>query len=168
MKKSEQSNTAWYFLLGVIIIYIIIALVKPDAIMPSLEFFLDIILKIIPIFILIFVLMIIINRFVRTKKLMKYFGKKAGLKGWVAAIITGIISTGPIYMWYPLLNDLQKKGVRNGLVATFLYNRAVKIPLLPLMIFYFGLVYTIILTVIMMIASVFQGLIVEKIMEVEK
>ena len=63
---------------------------------------------------------------------------------------------------------MQKKGVRNGLVATFLYNRAVKIPLLPLMIFYFGMVYTIILTIIMMIVSVFQGLIVEKILEVEK
>ena len=168
MKKSEQSYTAWYFLLGVIIIYVIIALFKPDTLMPSLKFFFDIIIKIIPVFVLIFVLMIIINRFVSTKKLMKYFGKKSGVKGWVAAIITGIISSGPIYLWYPLLNDLQKKGVRNGLVATFLYNRAVKLPLLPLMILYFGLVYTIVLTLVMMIISIFQGLIVEKIVEVGK
>ncbi|MBW2991272.1 hypothetical protein KY348_06235 [Candidatus Woesearchaeota archaeon] len=149
-----------------LIIYVILAFAKPDALMPSLKFFLNIIIKIIPIFILIFILMIVINRFVSTKKIMKYFGKKAGVKAWLAAVITGIISAGPIYLWYPLLYDLQKKGVRNGLIATFLYNRAVKLPLLPLMILYFGITYVIVLSLVMMIASVFQGLIVEKIMEV--
>jgi uncharacterized membrane protein YraQ (UPF0718 family) len=171
-KRTKSGLTGWYFLLGTVITYIIMAFLKPDALMPSLNFFFKIIINIIPIFILIFVLMIIFNRFVSTKRLMKYFGKKSGAKGWVAAIITGIISAGPIYMWYPLLKDMQKKGARNGLVAAFLYNRAVKIPLLPLMIFYFGLVYTIILTLIMIAGSVFQGLVVEKIiekiMEVEK
>ncbi len=165
MKKSEQSDTGWYFLAGVIILYIIVALIKPAALLPSLKFFLNIIIKIIPVFILIFILMAVINLFVTTKKLVKYFGKKSGVKGWIAAIITGIISTGPIYLWYPLLNDLQKGGVRNGLIAAFLYNRAVKIPLLALMIVYFGLTYTIILTIVMIIASIFQGLIVEEIVE---
>ena len=163
MKKTEQSYIGWYFLIAVVVTYIIMSIFKPDALIPSLKFFLSIITKIIPIFILIFILMIIINRFVSSNKLAKHFGEKSGVKAWLVAIITGIISAGPIYLWYPLLNDLQKKGVNNGLIATFLYNRAIKIPLLPLMIFYFGLLYTIILTFITIIASVFHGLIVEKI-----
>ena len=71
-------------------------------------------------------------------------------------------------MWYPLLNDLQKQGVKNGFIATFLYNRAVKIPLLPVMILYFELKYVILLTAVMVLISVIQGLVVEKIMEVGK
>jgi uncharacterized membrane protein YraQ (UPF0718 family) len=71
-------------------------------------------------------------------------------------------------MWYPLLSDLQKKGVKNSFIATFLYNRAIKPALLPLIIFYFGLAFTIVLTIVMIIASVFQGLIVEKILKNKK
>jgi uncharacterized membrane protein YraQ (UPF0718 family) len=168
MKKPEKSYASWYFLLGVLVIYLLLAFIKPEAFMAGLKFFSDIIIKVIPVFILIFILMIIVNRFLSAKQLMKYLGKEAGLKAWAAAIITGIISSGPIYLWYPLLKDLQKHGVRNGLVAVFLYNRAVKLPLLALMIFYFGLVYILVLTGIMIIASVFQGIVVEKIVGASK
>ncbi len=161
--KIEMSYSQWYFLAGVIILSVIIFLIKPDSFAPSFQFFWSIFKKIIPIIALIFVLMFIINFFIAPEKLVKYLGKKSKI-GWPVAIITGIISTGPIYMWYPLLSDLQKKGVRNGFIATFLYNRAVKLALIPLIIFYFGLTFTIVLTIVMIIASVFQGLIVEKIL----
>jgi len=112
--------------------------------------------------------MAVTNYFIKPSFLVKIMGKKSGVLGWIIAIITGIISTGPIYMWYPLLADLKKKGVRQGLIATFLYNRAIKIPLLPMIILYFGLPYTIILTIVMMIISVIQGLIIEKLVGVKK
>ncbi len=168
-KKSEQSKAGWIFLFISIVIFTIACLIKPAAFLPSIKFALNIFKKIILVFILVFVLMVITNYVVRPKKLTKYFGSTRSIKGWFAAIITGILSTGPIYMWYPLLNDLQKHGVKNGFIATFLYNRAVKIPLLPVMILYFGLKYVIVLTVVMIFISVLQGLIVDKItMEVEK
>ena len=100
--------------------------------------------------------------------LVKWLGKESGIKGWLIAIIGGILSSGPIYMWYPLLSQIKKQGGRDGLIATFLYNRAVKIPLMPLLIYYFGWIYAIVLTFVMIIFSVFQGLIVEKIVEVKK
>jgi len=130
--------------------------------------FASIIIKVIPVILLVFILMAITNYFIKPSFLVKVMGKKSGVLGWIIAIITGIISTGPIYMWYPLLADLKKKGVRQGLIATFLYNRAIKIPLLPMIILYFGLTFTIILTIVMMIISVFQGLLIEKFMEVKK
>lgn len=168
MRKTEESYAGWYFLLIVIGIYIFTFLLKPTAIIPTLQFFLSIIIKIIPVLILIFILMAIINYLVSPQKLVKYIGKSAGIKRWVIAIVTGIISTGPIYMWYPLLSELKQQGTSYGFIASFLYNRAVKIPLIPLMIFYFGLAYVIVLTIVMIIISVIQGLIVEKIMEVKK
>lgn len=60
-------------------------------------------------------------------------------------------------MWYPLLADLREKGMREGYIATFLYNRAVKVPMLPLMIFYFGLPFTLALSLWMIVLSVIQG-----------
>ena len=131
--------------------YLLVGLVKFDLVTASLEFFLLIIKKIIPVFVLVFVLMVLIDYFISPKKLIKYFGKKAGAKGWIIAIVSGLISTGPMYMWYPLLNQMRKKGVKNRFVVAFLYNRAIKLPLLPLLIFYFGWGYMIVLTIVMMI-----------------
>ena len=90
---------------------------------------------------------------------------EAGKVGWLIAMVAGIVSAGPIYLWYPLLSDLQEKGMRPAFTAVFLYNRAVKIPLLPMMILYFGLKSVIILTLYMMIFSMLNGLIVERILK---
>jgi uncharacterized membrane protein YraQ (UPF0718 family) len=165
MGKSEKSYTGWWFLSITAVISVIIFLIRPDVLLPSLSFFLDIIKKIIFIFIFIFILLVLVNYLVKPEWLIKYMGKGSGWKGWLFALVGGIILTGPIYMWYPLLNDLQKKGVRNGLMATFLYNRAIKPALLPLMVFYFGVVYVIILTAVMLVISLLQGIIVEKIVD---
>ncbi|MEA2074619.1 MAG: hypothetical protein U9O85_02630 [Euryarchaeota archaeon] len=61
----------------------------------------------------------------------KYAGEGSGIKGWFLAISAGIISHGPIYIWYPLLKELRDRGMRSGLIAAFMYSRAIKIPLLP-------------------------------------
>ena len=168
MKRSEKSYTGWYFLLIVILIYIIVFFVKREAIMPSLIFFISIIKKIIPVFILIFALLVIIDWLVKPDTIVKHLGKGAGIKGWLYSITGGILSTGPIYLWYPLLNEMQKKGASNGYIAAFLYNRAVKPALLPLFIYYFGLSYVIILTFVTIAASILQGIVVEKITGVKK
>lgn len=162
MKKSEKSCAGWYFLIIVIILYLITYFLKPKAFVPSLQFFINIVKQMIPIFILIFILMILINYFITPERIKKYIGHKTSLKSWLLAIITGILSTGPIYMWYPMLRELRDKGVGNGFIATFLYNRAIKIPLLPMIIFYFGLKYTIILMIVMILFSILQGMMIEK------
>lgn len=165
MKKSEKSYNGWYFLIVVVLLYVAVAFLRVMAIVPSLQFALRILKSIVPVFVLIFSLMTIVNYFITPKRVVKYLGKSSGLKRWFFAIIGGIISTGPIYMWYPMLKELKEKGVNYGFIATFLYNRAIKLPLIPLIIFYFGLEFTIVLTVVMVIMSVIQGIIFEKIEE---
>lgn len=163
MKRTEESYAGWYFLIIAMVIAAIAFALRPEAMLPTFKFFWEIIKKIIPVFILIFVLTVIINYFVSPQTITRKLGKESGWTAWPIAVITGIISTGPIYLWYPLLNEMQKHGVRDGLVAVFLYNRAVKIPLLPLMIYYFGVAYVVVLTVVMIIVSILQGMLVEKI-----
>ena len=61
-----------------------------------------------------------------------------------------------------MLSELKKKGMRTALIATFLYSRAVKLPLLPLMVHYFGAIYTLVLCLYLIIFSVVSGILVEK------
>lgn len=163
---SEESHTGWYFLLAVIGLYVGAAVFGPSVLMPALNFTVSIFSKIIPVIIMVFALLVGVNYLISPKMLVKYLGKGSGPKGWLIGVAAGIISTGPIYMWYPMLNELQKHGVRNGIIATFLYNRAVKPALIPLLIFYFGLEYTIVLTIVMIIISILQGIVVERGVEV--
>jgi uncharacterized membrane protein YraQ (UPF0718 family) len=64
-------------------------------------------------------------------------------------------------MWYPLLSDLKEKGMKDSLIAAFLYNRAIKIPLLPMMIYYFGWPFALILSIYQVLFSVVNGILVQ-------
>ena len=112
-----------------------------------------------------FPFLLLANLLLRPQSVKRYLGKEAGLKGWFASVVAGILSMGPIYAWYPVLSELKNKGMRTALIATFLYSRAVKLPLLPLMIYYFGPVFTLMLCVYLIIFSIINGAIVEKLMQ---
>lgn len=118
-------------------------------------------IKIIPILVLVFGVLYGINRFLDISKLQKHVGSESGIRGWLYAIIAGIIISGPPYVLYPLFGDLQKKGMRNALLAATLYNRNVKIPFVPVMIYYFGTAFTIIVSVYIVVFSIANGLLVE-------
>jgi uncharacterized membrane protein YraQ (UPF0718 family) len=152
------------FLIGVLLIYFVVLIINPQLIFFAFRRFYKIFLGLIPILIFVFSMMFLSNLFFKKQIVIKYLNERKKLIGWIGAIISGIISTGPIYVWYPLLKELREKGMRNSLIITFLYNRAVKIPLLPMMVYYFGLLFTIVLTVYMIIFSIINGIIVEKIL----
>ncbi len=120
-------------------------------------------LKISPILLIVIFISAVINRFINPKELSRHLSKESGLKAWIVALSAGILSHGPMYAWYPLIEELKKKGLRDSLIGMFFYARAVKIPLLPIMIGYFGLKYTIILNLYIILGSILQGLIIEKV-----
>ncbi len=164
--KLKQISGPWYFLITVVVVYCLLFIFKQDLFFLSLSFFGKIIYKIIPVFILVFVLMALTNYFITPELVLRYF-KGKGIKKWFFVIIGGILSAGPIYMWYPLLAELKEKGLNDGLIACFLYNRAIKIPLLPVFVLYFGVKYILVLSLIMIFTSMMQGLIINKLMEVK-
>ncbi len=139
-------------------LYILLFFLNPNLFWKAVNASAAILLKVLPIMVLVFILMLLVNLFVDRKKLMKI------RRGWLFAVVGGILSTGPIYLWYPLLAELRKKGLTYGQIACFLYNRAIKLPLIPLMIAYFGWKYTVTLLLVMVFASLVQGIIIDRVM----
>lgn len=160
--KGEIESKRWYFLMVVLAGYFVLALFDQSRFMLALKFSADVFYKILPVFLVVFVIMLFLNYFIHPVWVKKYLDKSSGWKRWPIAIISGIISTGPIYMWYPMLKDLLKHGVSQGVIAAFLYARAIKPFLLPIMGFYFGWKYVIILTLLMIIFSILQGILIDK------
>ncbi|MBN2062644.1 MAG: hypothetical protein JW882_19745 [Deltaproteobacteria bacterium] len=141
----------------VLIIYAVLFIVSPDkAILAARSSGSVLISLLIPLG-LIFVLMLLINLFLNPAKVAQFLGKGSGIKGIGLSVVAGIISTGPIYAWYPLLKDLKEKGAGDSLIAIFLYNRAIKPFLLPVMVTYFGWLYVAILTLLIVSTSVVIG-----------
>ena len=166
MAKSKKNKRKWYFLIAVIIFYFILFLVNKKYFIKSGTFFINILKTIIPSFIIVFILLIIINYFITSKHIVKYFKEKS-IKKWFFVLIGSIISTGPPFIWYPLLKEAKEKGVSYGIIACFIYARSIKIHFLPIIVLYFGIRYTLILTTLIIIMAVVQGVLIDKIMKKE-
>ena len=160
-KGKREKRYRIYFLAAVILLYLVLFLFSPEKVQKSLLASGNLLIKIIPVFLLVILVMAVIQYFLTPKAVSKYVGQGSGIKGWTLAICTGILSHGPIYAWYPVLKELRQHGMRSGLVAVFLYNRAIKIPLLPVMVYYFGIQFVGILLMWMIVASVVEGKIIE-------
>lgn len=92
----------------------------------------------------------------------RHLGEESGGKGYLVAVIAGMFSHGPVFAWYPFLSELKEKGVSDGKIAAFLYARAVKIPLLAAMIFYFGLGFTLLFSLLILLGAFLLGLFFER------
>jgi len=160
-RNKEITYIGMIFLSIVILLNIFLSFFIPGLILQSFKISVNLLLKLIPIFLLIILLMGVMNYYVNSKTISKYIGKESGTLGWVLAITGGILSHGSIYAWYPFLKELRDQGMKSGLIAVFLYNRAVKIPLLPLMVYYFGYSFVIVLLVFTILASIIEGLLIE-------
>ena len=159
-RVAEKNMKGFRFLLGACLVYIVAGFASPELAWSAITVFVRIVVNILPALVLVFGMMFAVNLLLEPKRIIKYLGSESGVKGWFIAIAGGIISTGPIYVWYPLLAELRKHGMKDSLIAAFLYNRAVKIPLIPVMVYYFGWLFTAVLIVYMLVFSIINGLIV--------
>ncbi len=130
--------------------------------MQALALFMRVMQQVFPVLAIVFMLLLVSNLMLTPNRVRRYLGEEAGVKGWVASVVGGILSMGPIYAWYAMLSELKEKGMRTALTATFLYSRAIKLPLLPVMIYYFGLPYTLILCLYLVTFAVINGMLVER------
>ncbi|KPK93025.1 MAG: hypothetical protein AMJ94_04000 [Deltaproteobacteria bacterium SM23_61] len=148
----------------VLIAYGILAVYDSNRLENALSTLAGLTARIVPILLLVFGVMFLTNLFFESNALVRFLGKESGYRGWMLAIAGGIVSSGPIYMWYPLLSDLKERGMKDSLIAAFLYNRAVKIPLLPMMVYYFGWNFALVLSIYMVLFSVADGILVQSLM----
>jgi len=159
-KKWESAIRVLAFPAVVLAVYLILLILMPDKTILAFKSCGNIMRSLILPLGLVFIVMLLLNLFVKPAQVVRFMGTGAGVKGILLAIFAGLISAGPIYAWYPLLKDLKEKGAANSLLAIFLYNRAVKPFLLPIMIAYFGWIYVVSLTIFTIMASIAVGYLV--------
>jgi uncharacterized membrane protein YraQ (UPF0718 family) len=160
--EGKKLSGGMKFFLGMVFIYFIIYLFSKYLIIDALIKTIATFLKILPILGIVFIIMIISNLYIKKGNIKKYLGNESGLRGWIFAILAGIFIAGAPYVLYPLLSNLKKQGMSDSLLAVFLYNRNVKIPFFPISVFYFGFTYTVIISLLIIIFSVFNGILVGK------
>lgn len=153
------------FLGIMVVVYLLVYVTSPSLFHVAIFETYSILLSILPVLILVFGFMFCFNLFIKAESIRVHLGQDAKKRGWFFSIIAGIFSTGPIYIWYPLLADLRGKGMRTSFVSTFLYSRSVKLPLLPIMVHYFGFNYTLILSTYIILASVVAGYVTERVVD---
>lgn len=165
--KKRQKNVGFTMLGIVISLYLISAVYNLTATYDALISSLHVFKMVLPILLVVIFLMAILNAFIDSKNISKHLGHDSGMRGWIIALLSGLFSHGPGYVWYPILSDLRTHGVRNGLIVTFFYARAIKLPWLPMMISYFGMGFTLFLTFYILLAALIQGIITDRLLQAE-
>ncbi len=148
------------FLLIMLAAYALVGLWRPTAAAAALRGFLAMLVKVVPILALVFCFLLGIN-LLGPDRIRKYLGRESGWKGWLLATVGGVFISGPPYILYPLLAELRQHGVRDAFIGVILYNRNVKIPFLPVMIYYFGLSYTVVLSGYIILFAIVNGKLLE-------
>lgn len=164
-KEKPDGNTfvirGKYLFIFVLIVYVILFFYSTPLALASLQKSATVLAEILPIFAFVILFTAIINYLLRPQKIVKYLGKESGIRGWFWSLLGGVISHGPVYAWFPMLEDLRKHGMRDALLVVFIYARAIKLPLLPIMIDYFGWRFTLLLSVYILVGSIIQGKLLE-------
>jgi len=162
--KSTMRGGLW-FLLGVLLLYGIVFLLDSAATNLALNRSTALFSKLLPVLGLVILVLFFANLLLQPEWVRDNLGEHSGPRGWVLAVAGGILSAGPVYAWYAMLGDLKSKGMRTALMSVFLYNRAIKLPLLPLLIHYFGLAYVLILFAYLILLSLPAGLFLERLVD---
>ena len=152
-------------MLGIVsVLYIITFFLSPETGKQALAASGGVLKMIAPILLIVFFLMALLNTSIDSKYIAKHLGKESGVKGWLIALGGGILSHGPAYVWYPMLSEMREQGARDGLIVAFFYTRSIKLPWLPLMVSYFGLLFTVLLTFFVILGAWLQGLIADRLL----
>jgi uncharacterized membrane protein YraQ (UPF0718 family) len=166
MKKSDNQKKQFQgtkLMLIVMAIYILLYFINATKTIDSLKHFAKNTISIIPIFLFVIVLTAIINYYFPKEKTAKLLQGKSNFATYSISLIAGIVSHGPVFAWFPLLKDLKDKGVKKGGLVTFFYGRGIKLTLLPVMISYFGFLYTMIFIAYIAAFAILQGILFEKV-----
>ncbi len=162
-ENSKEGKISKLLALFMVLVYLVLYFTDNDFFSKSASSLWKMTVQLSPYLVLIFLLMFLSAFFITPEKAKKIFGNNSGLKAVIITSVAGILSVGPSYVWFPLLHDLKQHGITNKLVAVFMYNRAIKLQILPVMVFYFGLKYTITFSIILFVFSFFIGEIVGRI-----
>jgi uncharacterized membrane protein YraQ (UPF0718 family) len=167
-QKIDNLSSSLKFLSFTILVYLFLFIFNFNFFITSLNKFVDLSIKILPSILGAFVLIFIFNYALSDEKIKKYLIGDINWKKYILSVGLGILSSGPIYVWFPFLSDLKQRGFKNSLITIFLYNRAIKLQFIPLLIYYFSLQFVMLITTLMIIFSIINGLLMDKIIKNKK
>lgn len=119
------------FFLTVVLIYLLIAIIKPSMALESVKnsgYYIKEMLLIMPV---IFILTALLDLWVPKDRIMQLLGEESKAKGVFLSFVIGSISAGPIYAAFPMCVMLHKKGASIRNIVIILSSWAViKVPML--------------------------------------
>lgn len=162
MKEARRHLNGWIFLGAVVLVWLAVAVVAPGYADRAVTLFSGLLRRVLPALALVFVLLFLANLVTDQPWLERGLASRPGLRGWLIAVAAGVLASGSLYVWYALVGELKQKGLRPGLAAAFLYAFSVKLPLLPLLVHFFGLTYAVVLNAYLILFAVLGALLVER------
>jgi len=163
-KQKKKTGNIWIFPSLVIAIYVALFFVDQDKTLHALDYAANLFADIVPILFAVLFFMFLFN-LVDDKKLKNLIDRSPKAVQYIAMLLLGTFSHGPVYAWYPLMREFREKGIGYGSIAIFLYARGIKLSLLPMLAVYFGFKYMLALTAAMIFFSFVQGILVDILME---
>ncbi len=160
--RRSQAPGAWIFAACALGVLAATRLAVPRVGHAALILFGRLTIRVLPVLLVVFGLMFLFRLWGEPGGVRRRLGRGGSWWGWLAALAGGILSMGPIFAWYSFLAELRRSGMRPGLAAVFLYARAIKLPMLPMFLYYFGSVYVGVLTAYMVLASLAAGWLTER------
>ncbi len=160
MKKNISGR--FVFLLLAVLMYLPATLYDAERALAAWHYSRTLAIQIAPVLLLVFAIMLLGNLLLSSKWVKKHLGRDAGPKAWLFSVIGGVLSPGPIYPWLTVLKEMKDHGMRPALIAVFLYSRGVKLPMLPLLIHYFGSLYALLLCLYVLVFAILSGVVIEK------
>jgi len=162
MKKKKKNK----ILFVAIIAYILVAFFKPSYFVEGLKqsqyYFIEM-LQILP---AVFILTSLIQTWVPTPVIMKYFGDGSGIKGYGLSFLIGSLSAGPIYAAFPVCKTLFKKGAGIKNIMIILSTWAViKVPMLINEAKFMGVEYMMVRWVLTVVAIMIMAIIIGRILK---
>ena len=161
LKLKDRFWWNYLFLFVVLTVYFLTGLFDFDYFLGVWKEVYNIFVKqILVVLLIVFVFMFVLNILLQKDKIKNLIKNSSSTTKYIFSVLGWIFSTGPVYMWYPFLKKLKDHWLHYGHIATFIYARAVKIPFLAAMIFYFGLKYTIIFNLVLVFLALVIGVVV--------
>jgi len=156
----KNISSVWKFFWVICGIYLGVSIFYPVLIQESFEQFLFLLQQISWSLVFVIVFMYLFNVLISEKLIKKYLHGNVGWKQYLLVALVGVLSTGPIYLWFAYLSRMKEQGLDNGLISLFLYNRAIKLPFIPLMIEYFSVKITVVIVVFIFLFSFLNALLI--------
>jgi len=110
----------------------------------------------------VFVFIGLFQVWVREDFILKHLGEKSGFRGLALGALLGTAIHGPLVGVFPLLKTLLNKGARLGVVIAIVSTYAIKVPMIPLEIRFFGWRFTLVRQLLLFASAFVMAPIMER------